>query len=613
MSTTPRSERFARIVLLLLSLIPLLLFAYLGSHARMMADDYCHLAVSSDFGLLQSVAFWRSGWNGGFTYYLVLGLLAPLGAAGAALFPTLIISVWLAALAALIFQARALAGRSPFPHLTAVTAAAIVIALSISAFFSPQSLYFYAASARHTLPIVGLTLYFALLTMLYRRRDAAPATARLMAVAGGALCFFNAGLGETFSLVQLICLCVACFASIFLLDRATNRHCRLFLAAGLLATVASMIIIVTAPGNANRIARLEEVASPQNQDLFALASMTLENAILYLRDPELIKGFVAAVGLGLVLALDCRTAATAEKTVQPGVALARGPLLFALTIQLLCLPFLLGQMSDDPRVLGRYSLGYSAVLLANLGLIISIALLASARARASQLLERHLGGSTGLGALGLLALLLATAVTLYRGVDWRVSTYLVLTLLALLVSLSWQCSYSLPRPVARRAWIGILCLYAGAIVSSLAIISFGFYFSGTVWTRILAFAPYLFILAGLTWAAYLGRVLMRMGRSSRYTAASTTGLRLGSLIVILVIGAGVFRDHARLIPSFQQYSAQWSAREEQIIAQRESGQKTISVAPLTFDLERYMGVNKLHQSGCPLQYYDIDAIVVEDA
>ena len=613
MPTTPRSERFARIVLLLLSLIPLLLFAYLGSHARMMADDYCHLAVSSDFGLLQSVAFWRSGWNGGFTYYLVLGLLAPLGAAGAALFPTLIISVWLAALAALMFQARALAGRSPFPHLTAVTAAAIVIALSISAFFSPQSLYFYAASARHTLPIVGLTLYFALLTMLYRRRDAAPATTRVMAVAGGALCFFNAGLGETFSLVQLICLSVACFASIFLLDRANNGHCRLFLAAGLLATVASMIIIVTAPGNANRMARLDEVASPQNQDFVALASMTLENAILYLRDPELIKGFVAAVGLGLVLALDSHTPATAEKPVQPGVALARGPLLFALAIQLLSLPFLLGQMSDDPRVLGRYSLGYSAVLLANLGLIISIALLASARASASQFLERHLDGSTGLGALGLLALLLATAVTLYRGVDWRVSTYLVLTLLALLVSLSWQWSYSLPRPVARRAWIGILSLYAGAIVTSLAIISFGFYFSGTVWTRILAFAPYLFILAGLTWAAFLGRVLMRMGRSSRYTAVSATGLRLGSLIVILIIGAGVFRDHARLIPSFQQYSAQWSAREQQIFAQRESGQRTISVVPLTFDLERYMGVNKLHKSGCPLQYYDVDAIVIEDA
>ncbi|MCY3916632.1 MAG: hypothetical protein OXG49_11520 [Chloroflexi bacterium] len=607
------SSRLTRIVLLLLSLLPLILFAYLGSHARMMADDYCHLAVSNDLGLLPSVAFWRSGWNGGYTYYLVLGLLAPLGATGSAVFPALIIGVWLAALAALIFQARALAGRGQFPRLTAVTAAAIIIALSISAFFSSQSLYFYAASARHTFPIVGLTAYFALLTMLCRRRDAAPSTTRVMAVAGGALCFFNAGLGETFALVQLICLSVACFASIFLLDRSTNRHCQLFLAAGLLATAASMIIIATAPGNANRMARLEEVASPPNRDIFALASMTVEAALLYSRDQELIKSVVAAMGLGLVLALDGHRPMEVEKTLQPGVALARGPLLFALTIQLLCLPLLLEQMSDDPRVLGRYSLGYSAVLLANLGLIIGIAWLASVRARVSQYFERLLGGPTGLGALGLLALLLATALTLIRGVDWRVSTYLFVTLLALLVSLSWQWSYSLPRPTARRAWIGILSLYAGAFVSTLAIISFGFYFSGTVWTRILAFVPYVFLLSGLIWAALIGRAIIWPGGSSRYAAASTTGLRLGSLFVVLVIGAGIFLDHARLIPSFQQYSAQWSAREQQIIVDRESGQRTISVAPLTFDLERYMGVNKLHKSGCPLRYYDIDAIVIEDA
>ena len=610
MPTTILGERFARTVLLLLALIPLLQFAYLGSHVRIMGDDYCHINVVRELGPLQGMAYWRNTWNGSFTDYFIHGLLAPLGASAPAVAPALTIVLWLAALSALLFQAFALAGLSYFPRLTAVTVAAFIMTITINAFFSPQSLYYFAASLRHTLPIAGITAYFALLAMLYRRRCTARPTALALALAGGAICFINAGLGETFALVQLFCLSVACLASIFLLDRATNRNCRLFLALGLLASIASLIVILTAPGAAIRKGVLDEITSHQSRDILALATMTLETAFLHLRDPELIDGFVAVVGLGMVLALGRKRPAAAEQSLRPGVGLARGPLLFAFTQQLLCLLILLGQVSDDPRVLGRYSLGYSAVLLANLGLIIGIAWLAILRVRFSQFLARS---STPVGAICLLALLMATAVTLFRGVDWRVSTYLFLTLLALLFSLTWQWSYSLPRSVARRAGFAILASFAIALLTTLLVMSFAFYATATVWPRILSFVPYVFILAGLVWAFILGYAITCLGGSSRYATASTTGLRLGSLIVVLVIGAGVLRDHARLIPSFQQFSAEWSAREQQIIQGRERGQRTIYVEPLTFDLESHMQVNKLHKIDCPLQYYDIDAIVIEDA
>ncbi len=613
MRATLLNERLARIVLLLLSLIPLLLFAYLGSHTRMMADDYCHLHQASDRGLLQSVAFWRSSWNGGYTYYLVLGSLAPLGTSAPAVFPALTIAVWLVALSALIFQACALARLRLLSRLSAVTAAAVIIAFSVNAFFSPQSLYYYAASARHTLPIAGITAYFALLAMLCRRRDSAPPTALALTAAGSVISFFNAGLGETFALFQVLGVGSACLASIVLVDRTKNWRCNLYLVAGLLATIASLIVMATAPGNANRMGALEATTSRQNRDIFALASVTLETAFFYLRDPELMKGFAAALGLGLVLMLDRHRPATPEKTFLPGVSLARGPLLFALALQLLCLPLLLGQTSDDPRVLGRYSPGYSAVLMANLGLIVSIALLASIRSRASQFLARHPGSSARLGALLLLALLLATALTQIRGVDWRVSTYLYLTLWALLISLYWQWSYSLPRSLARPAWIAILTSSAVACLATLQIIAFGYYFSGTVWSRILSFVPYLFILLGLIWAVFIGNAITCLGRSSRFAAATTLSLKFASLIVVLVIGLGFFLEHARLIPSFQQYSAQWSARDQQIIEDRERGQRTVFVAPLSFDLERYVGIDKLHKVGCPKLYYDVDAIVIEGA
>lgn len=613
MPTTLLSERFARTVLLLLSLLPLILFAYLGGHARMMAGDYCHVRVAQELGPFQGMAHWRNTWNGSFTDYLIHGLLAPLGASAPAAVPALTIALWLIALSALLFQAFALAGLSHFPRLTSVTVAAFIMTFTINAFFSPQSLYFYSASLRHTLPIAGITAFFALLTMLYRRRDAATSASLALVVAGGAICFINAGLGEIFALFQLLCISFACFASIFFVDRPTNRNCRLFLALGLLATIASLIVILTAPGAAIRKGVLDEITSQQNRDFVALASMTLEAAILYLRDPDLIKGIAAAVGLGLVLTLERYRPSAVDNTLQPGFALARGPLLFALACQLLCLPLLLGQMSDDPRVLGRYSAGFSVVLLANVGLIISIGLLAIVRSRASQFLEGHRSSSTRLGALCLLAFLMVSALILIRGVDWRVSTYLYLTLLTLLISLTWQWSYSLHRSVARRAWIAVFASSAVALLTTLLILSFAFYASGSVWPRILSFVPYVFILAGLIWALALGHTITCLGGSTRHTAASNTGLRLGSLFVVLVIGAGIFLDHARLVPSFQQYSAEWSAREQQIIDDRERGQRIVSVSPLSFDLESYVDIDRLHKSICPKQYYDIDAILVEDA
>ncbi len=613
MSASLLDSRFARTVLLLLALLPLLIFAYLGSHARMMAGDYCHVRVAQELGPLQGMAHWRNIWNGSYTDYFVHGLLAGLGASAPAAVPAITIALWLVALSALLIQAFALAGRSRFPRLTAVTVAAFIITFTINAFFSPQSLYFYSASLRHTLPIAGITAYFALLIFLYRRRDTARSAALALVAAGGALCFVNAGLGETFALLQLLCIGFACFASISLVDRATNRHCRLFLAVGLLATIASLIVILTAPGAAIRKGVLDEITSQQNRDFFALATMTLETAFLYLRDPELIKGFVAVVGLGLVLTLGSQRPAIADDPLRSGAGLARGPLLFMLIHQSLCLLLLLGQVSDDPRVLGRYSAGYSVVLLANLGLIFSVGLLALLRSRASLFVAGHRASSSRLGALFLLAFLMVSALTLIRGVDWRVSTYLYLTLLALLISLTWQWSYLLPRSVARRAWIAIFASSAVAVLTTLVILFFAFFASGSVWPRILSFMPHVFILAGLIWALALGHTTNYLGGSSRDVAASANGLRLGSLFVVLVIGASVMLDHARLIPSFQQYSAEWSVREQQIIAERERGQRTIYVAPLSFDLEYYVDIDRLHRSACPKQYYDIDAILLEDA
>lgn len=605
------NSRFAKSVLLILCLIPLFLLAYLGSHSRMMADDYCHVQLASDYGLLPSLAYSRSNWNGSYTSHLIFGLLAPLGKTAPTIFPALTIAVWLVASAALIFQVLTIIQLCKFPGLTAVAAAAVVIAFSINAFFSPQSLYYYAATARHTLPIAGITAYFALFAAVCRQRNTARSRAQQMAIAGGAICFMNAGIVETVAIFQLLCLGIICLASVFFMERPANRRCGLFLFVGILATAASIIVMATAPGTAIRKSMLDSVTSQQARNFVSLAAMSLETGLLHLRDPELIKGFIAVYALGLHLTLERHRAAPMEQTLPPNVGLARGPLLIALALQILCLIMLLEHVSDDPYVLGRYSIGYSIVLLANLVLVISIALLLLFRARASRSRLGHRGNSTSLGALLLLAVLLATALAQIRGVDWRVSTYCYLTLLGLLLSLSWQWSYSLPRQVSRPAWIAIITAYAVSIGGSLLIVFFGYYIGGYIWLRILTFVPYAFFVSGLIWASYLGYAIICLCQDSRAAAAVTLVLKVGSLIVLLIIGAGAFIEQARLVPSLQQYAVEWAAREQQIIDDRERGLRTVTVAPLSFELESYIGIDKLHKGPCPLRYYDVDAIQLE--
>ena len=41
------------------------------------------------------------------------------------------------------------------------------------------------------------------------------------------------------------------------------------------------------------------------------------------------------------------------------------------------------------------------------------------------------------------------------------------------------------------------------------------------------------------------------------------------------------------------------------------GNADITVARLSFDLERYLKVSRLHYNRCPLQYYDVDVIELE--
>ena len=81
-----------------LSLLPLLLYAYLGHFSRLMIDDYGHFATALGISFRHNFAYWRNLWNGSYSFYVFHDLLSPLDPARLPpLFLALTITVWLSA------------------------------------------------------------------------------------------------------------------------------------------------------------------------------------------------------------------------------------------------------------------------------------------------------------------------------------------------------------------------------------------------------------------------------------------------------------------------------------------------------------------------------------
>ena len=83
-------------LLLLLSLIPVGLFAYLGNFSRLMGDDYRGFAKVKELGAWDSMIHWWNTWNGSYSVNGLHGLLEPFGPPIIPqIFPTIIIVLWL--------------------------------------------------------------------------------------------------------------------------------------------------------------------------------------------------------------------------------------------------------------------------------------------------------------------------------------------------------------------------------------------------------------------------------------------------------------------------------------------------------------------------------------
>ena len=113
-----------------LALVPLILYAWLGQFSRLMSSDYYTVA----FGL---EAQYLGG--GGYANWFFKGAMAPLDTLIARITPMLIIVLWLVGLPWLVFQVLTYLKIEHSRRALSFAIAALTVAATIHAFYSPQS------------------------------------------------------------------------------------------------------------------------------------------------------------------------------------------------------------------------------------------------------------------------------------------------------------------------------------------------------------------------------------------------------------------------------------------------------------------------------------------
>ncbi|HSL44985.1 MAG TPA: DUF6056 family protein [Anaerolineales bacterium] len=226
----------------------LVLHGYLGYFSRYIGDDYCTAFYAHRLGVFRSTWFWYLNWSGRYSASVAdaaIGLLGP--RAIPAIVPLTII-VWLAILTAffLIFLSSL---RYKF-LISLALAVTTLFALFLLAPDIRQSLYWGQGMRSVVPPLMMGTAYIILFKWIRAR-----AWTRLHLLAWAVISFLwsliAGGFSETYASFQVTAFVASLFV-ILMIEKSRFSSSLLFLTSGLLGAISSLIIIILAPGNAER-------------------------------------------------------------------------------------------------------------------------------------------------------------------------------------------------------------------------------------------------------------------------------------------------------------------------------------------------------------------------
>ena len=597
------TRKISHAAALLLACLPLLLFAYLGLHTRMIHDDFGVAAVGLKYGPWDGLVHYYSRWTSAYSSIYLRLSLAEYAVAVPPLLTLAVIVIGLVGLYWLLYQiCSKLELRGP-RRLSALAASGLVLAAAINAFYTPESFFWYSASVQYTLPLVCLVFCLALAIWTIDKRTQDRTRLVLGASACALISFLTAGAAEMFLVFQVTFLTLLASIALSCAKGQWRRALAFVAGAMLIATAIGMLVQLSSPGIWMRMDADASNYSPPIRTMPLLVAVTIQITFESIGRPEVIAGFGLLFGLGVTLGLQTEPAANTAAESFTGKRVYSAAQ-FGFTLQALYLPILWAHVSDSPQFIGRYSASYMFVLAINTALLLLLLLAYWQRNRLAALVDHQERRHTIVIGFLLLAFLMLVALTQIRSIDARASTYLFSSALGTLSVLGILYRPEHPDFGTRaleRAAVGTIVI-GWVTIAALTFVTFiGHGFTSH---RMMAGPALLQVAAGLFCGLYLGR-LLKPGAGSRARSLASGGLALA-----LVLGGGIFLGQARLVPDLQTYAREWDARHASIVEQRESGLTQIEVTPLSFDLADYIGMGTLRSAE---QFYGVKSIEIVDA
>ncbi len=599
---------------LCLAMLPAALLVYLGHFSRPWSDDWRHILLGQAHSPLENALHWRERWNGAYGDYVLHSLLAPLDWLAPAIFPALIIFIWVPALSWLLWQLLAGAGRKRLA--ISIGLASLAAAASINAHFSPESLYWYSSSARYIFPLGLFTALLAFMLALARRLESTSG----LALAGGVfglLAFGIGGFSEVHLIFQSVFLASLLAVLLIFLPRRFWMKPICLLGGGLLGSIASGIVQWTAPG---RLIRMERVFDDYQhvyaiRDPAELLEMGLFDVHRLLLDADAIAGLLLVFGVALLLSLRAKSLSL-PAGIGERAAAQYGSLAYVgvLLLQLAMLPPLWAHSSDDALVLSRFSLSFAGVVGLNIALIAGCLLVAL---RYRQFQAWLSGGKGRLGGFSLGLLLLAVAMHFapsLREVYILARNALLLMSLSLITLAWWQ--WATATLDGRELWLRLLPLLATCIVllTAAVMISVPRYFLGNWWEvndgRTLAAAAYLIVSQGLIWGFALGYACRRL------PSVAGARVQLAALLLVACAFVSIVSGQLRLLPDMRLVAEEWDERHALLLDLAAAGQRDVAIPAGAFDLWHFMETG-LKRPGLnePIitwqaEYYGLDSVTL---
>ena len=549
-------------------------------------------------------------WNGSYSFNGLHGLLEPFGPPIIPqIFPTIIIVLWLIGLSWLNVHVllSLKVGRNRLP--IAIALAALILAATIKGLHTWESIFWYSASARYSLPVALFSIYLAA-TFEFAGRLHSRGLMAGAAVISAFACFITAGLSEIYLTVQFLYLTFAIAGILLMIRGPKRRQLLILIAAGFAATVASALVQISAPGTAARLASADVAkwAYPVRH-LPDLLDHVFNRTLQFTGHEDAFAGFMLLFGVGAFAVQILYRPVPGQRRFER-VGFTVRPFWFAMIMQLLFVPILWTHRSDSPEFFGSFSPAYLLVVGLNIGMIVAFAMLIVLKRRDNPLFRSSAHNVVAFSGTVLLTVVALFLLTQFRSIHYKAAGFLYSTSLMLLVVLGWQLSAVVSdRRVKKYRDVAILSIFVAFIAVAMPT-TIGLYIYGTVFVRVLASATLLQVCSGLIWGAYVGFAIRRGIESDQ----SRTWYRLFkglSLLLALTIVFSILSMQLKLIPQFATFAEEWDQQHERLLHLRENGIKLAEELPYTVDLKaliffRYAPSIDLRREA---EYYGLEALI----